>query len=166
MDREYIDLDNPATEKLPQGEIFAARLSEAMARSNLSGKEIAAAAGIDAGYLSNLKKGKRPPPSAPVTKSLAAALGVSEDWLASGEGPVYAASRVAGAIGFYGAQKELSGTRLIDRDSNVGTPLMVISEIRAEIIDCIERGGPPSPRLLALIGEIEAVLVEMKARSN
>lgn len=55
---------------------------------------------------------------------------------------------------------------MIDRDSNVGTPLMVISEIRAEIIDCIERGGPPSPRLLALIGEIEAVLVEMKARSN
>lgn len=49
-------------------------------------KEIAAAAGIDAGYLSNLKQGKRAKPSAPVTRSLASALSVPYDWLATGAG--------------------------------------------------------------------------------
>lgn len=63
------------------GNLFSERLSEAILRAGRSNKEIAAQAGIDAGYLSNLKQGKRSTPSSLVIRALAATLNVSEAWL-------------------------------------------------------------------------------------
>lgn len=166
-----IALDNSASEKLPVDGLFSERLTEAIASSGLSGKVIAERAGIDAGYLSNLKGGKRPMPSVPVIKALSDALEVRVDWLASGELPMRHSSSVGKPVADYLSKRsELTqatprgGLTLpmgVSSPPRSETPLCVLNEIRSEIIRCIETGAPPPPRLLPLIGQIEAIVVEL-----
>lgn len=157
-----IALDNPASEKLTVDELFSERLSEAIRCSKKSGKEVAASAGIDAGYLSNLKGGKRPMPSVPVVKALSDALGVRADWLATGDPPMFSGETVKEPTVQYGLARAEMPQSILNRElSEAGTPLSVLSELRSEIIRCIQTGDPPPPRLLPLIGEIEAIVIKV-----
>jgi len=67
---------------------WQARLSEAMETRNLSGGELARRAGFTSQYMNSLRAGDRgariPLDTA---RKIAAALGVSVDWLVKGEGP-------------------------------------------------------------------------------
>lgn len=69
-------------------ETWQTRLVEAMAARGLSGGELARRAGFTSQYVNSLKNGERGA-RLPVetVRKLAAALGVSVDWLTKGEGP-------------------------------------------------------------------------------
>jgi transcriptional regulator with XRE-family HTH domain len=153
-------MDNLAIEKLPEDKNFSERLSQAIEMCPLKGKEIAERAGIDPGYLSNLKQGKRAAPSGPVAKALAAALDVSVQWLVAGEGPM-GKSQLVRCFDLEDTAKVLSQT--IDKDS-VYLQLHHISMIRHEIIECIQNEKPPPSTLLAEIGQLEAFLVNVSSQ--
>lgn len=74
-------------ERAAAADTWQARLSEAMESRGLSGGELARRAGFTAQYVNSLKSGERGA-RLPIetARRLAAALGVSVDWLAKGEG--------------------------------------------------------------------------------
>lgn len=60
------------------------RVRVARERCGLSARALAAKADLSAGYVALIERGQRPSPSGEVFRKLAAALGVSIDWLITG----------------------------------------------------------------------------------
>ncbi len=129
-------------------QLFSERLARAIKDSPLKAKEIAEKAGIDAGYLSDLPSGKKPLPSRTILKSLAESLNVPATWLVGLdlEEDRPGALRVAEKQ-FVAASEHNVLPRAISTIRSDGTPIEIISEIRAEVHDLILNGPAPSLRL-------------------
>lgn len=67
---------------------FQERIAIAVVLSGLNKKEVSAKAGISAVYLSQIINNKVPTPSQKTIDALAAACGVSAEWVVSGKGEV------------------------------------------------------------------------------
>lgn len=144
--------------------IFAKRLSEAIQASGVTARAVATAAGINAGYLSHLRRGNREA-SQPVVMALASALGVDWKWL-SGEGE---RTRKPGrsdddTSGIYSSPLPCRGSGSVEKLSEIGIgrqrdPLTLLAAIRADLLRCIAAGSPPSSSVLVMLSEIELILV-------
>ena len=74
--------------------LFAGRLRTARMAAKIKAKDLAGFAGISAGYLSQLESGSRVMPAAEVVGKIAQFLGVSVEWLLSGDGAAPPQARV------------------------------------------------------------------------
>lgn len=74
--------------------LFAGRLRTARMSAKIKAKDLAGFAGISAGYLSQLEGGSRVMPAAEVVGKIAQFLGVSVEWLLSGDGAAPPQARV------------------------------------------------------------------------
>ncbi len=121
---------------------WQSRLTEAMEARNLTGSELGRRSGFTAQYINSLRnkeRGGRLPHD--TARRLAAALGVSLEWLISGSGP---RERLSDVYPIYRDDEPASG--YVDRyPSRTEAIALLVSTVAAEVIRALLSVVPPDP---------------------
>ncbi|MFO0552871.1 MAG: helix-turn-helix transcriptional regulator [Polyangiaceae bacterium] len=123
---------------------WQARLAEAMEARSLSGSELARRSGFTAQYISSLRskdRGARLPHD--TAKRLAAALGVSVEWLVQGAGP---RERLSDVYPVYQPDADEPASGFVDRyPTRTEAIALLASTVAPEVLRALLAASPPEP---------------------
>ncbi|NUP13523.1 MAG: helix-turn-helix transcriptional regulator [Polyangiaceae bacterium] len=121
---------------------WQARLAEAMDARGISGSELARRSGFTPQYINSLKtkeRGGRLPHD--TAKRLAAALGVTVEWLVQGSGP---RERLSDVYPVYQADPDEPASGFVDRyPSRTEAIALLVSSVATEVIRALLAATPP-----------------------